>query len=84
MTREEEIANRLLDVEERIAGAAHRAGRKREEIELIVVTKNFPQTDAQILYRLGIRAFGENRDQEGALKSEQLPGDTAWRFQGEI
>ena len=84
MTREEEIANRLLDVEERIAGAAHRAGRKREEIELIVVTKNFPQTDAQILYRLGIRAFGENRDQEGALKSEQLPGDIAWHFQGQI
>ena len=84
MNRQVEIAQRLLEVEECIAVAARRAGRERKEIELIVVTKNFPVEDAQILYQLGARAFGENRDQEGALKSQLLPKDIAWHFQGQI
>jgi len=84
MTRDEEISHRLNEVEERITTALTQAGRMRSEIELIAVTKNFPVSDAQILYRLGLRAFGENRDQEGALKSEQLPMDIEWHFQGQI
>ena len=84
MTREEEISANLHEVEQRISIAATEAGRNRNEIDLIVVTKNFPLSDAQLLYALGARAFGENRDQEGALKSEQLPGDVIWHFQGQI
>ncbi len=84
MTREAEISAKLREVEGRIAAAAIRAGRNRNEIQLIVVTKNFPLSDAQILYDLGMRAFGENRDQEGSLKSEQLPSDITWHFQGQV
>ncbi len=84
MTREEEISAKLREVEGKIAAATSRAGRVRNEIQLIVVTKNFPVSDAQILYDLGIRAFGENRDQEGSLKSEQLPSDITWHFQGQV
>ncbi len=84
MTREEELSMRLMEVEDRILSAAQMSGRNRKEIVLIVVTKNFPASDALMLYNLGARNFGENRDQEGALKSEQLPGDVDWHFQGQV
>ena len=38
----------------------------------------------QILYDLGLRNFGENRDSEGAEKSLALPADAIWHFQGQI
>ena len=84
MTRELEIAQNLAKVRERIAKAAASSDRNLEEITLIAVTKNFPVSDAQILYELGIRDMGENRDEEGARKSEQLPADISWHFQGQI
>ena len=84
MNREIEIAENLAKVRERIAKAAASSDRNLEEITLIAVTKNFPVSDAQILYDLGIRDMGENRDEEGARKSEQLPADISWHFQGQI
>jgi pyridoxal phosphate enzyme (YggS family) len=84
VTRELEIAQNLAKVRERIAKAAASSDRNLEEITLIAVTKNFPVSDAQILYELGIRDMGENRDEEGARKSEQLPADISWHFQGQI
>ena len=84
MTRELEIAQNLAKVRERIAKAAASSDRNLEEITLIAVTKNFLVSDAQILYELGIRDMGENRDEEGARKSEQLPADISWHFQGQI
>lgn len=53
-------------------------------VTLIVVTKTFPTSDVELLYKLGQRHFGENRDSEGAEKSEQLPDDAIWHFQGGI
>jgi len=84
VNREIEIAENLAKVRERIAKAAASSDRNLEEITLIAVTKNFPVSDAQILYDLGIRDMGENRDEEGARKSEQLPADISWHFQGQI
>ena len=84
MNRYEEIATNLGLVQERISNSAQLVGRQPEEITLIAVTKNFPVSDAQILYDLGVRNMGENRDQEGSLKSEQLPLDIRWHFQGQI
>ncbi|MBU3692151.1 MAG: YggS family pyridoxal phosphate-dependent enzyme [Candidatus Nanopelagicaceae bacterium] len=53
-------------------------------VTLIVVTKTFPSSDVKLLYELGQRHFGENRDSEGAEKSEQLPDEAVWHFQGGI
>jgi pyridoxal phosphate enzyme (YggS family) len=53
-------------------------------VTLIVVTKTFPVSDVEILYGLGERNFGENRDSEGAEKSARLPDDAQWHFQGGI
>lgn len=51
---------------------------------LIVVTKTFPVSDVEILYELGERNFGENRDEEGSKKSKAVPEDVIWHFQGNI
>ncbi len=79
-----EISSHLQEVEERIAQALSRAGRARSEVTLIAATKNFPVRDCYALYQLGIRHFGENRDQEGSAKSAQMPHDLTWHFQGQI
>lgn len=55
-----------------------------EHITLIVVTKTFPLSDLKLLYELGERNFGENRDDEGREKSEALPDDVIWHFQGGV
>ena len=53
-------------------------------VELISVTKNFPISDLEILYSLGERQFGENRENELSLKAEALPKDINWHFQGTL
>ena len=83
-TRRIEIAENLAKVKERIAKAADVAKRDVGEITLIAVTKTFPVSDIEILYELGIRNFGENRDQEGSVKAPELPDDAIWHFQGQI
>jgi pyridoxal phosphate enzyme (YggS family) len=83
-SRKDELSANLQIVKDKISAALHRANRKHEELTLVVVSKNFPVEDAQFLYELGVRDFGENRDHEGALKAPILPGDVNWHFQGQI
>ena len=82
--RREELSANLDAIRSRISVAAQKSGRRAEEITLIVVTKTFPASDAQILYELGVRDFGENRDQEASVKSTELADDSKWHFQGQI
>ncbi len=66
------LNERLLNVEERIQNAVHRAGRKRDEITLIAVTKKFPAEVVREAYQLGLRVFGENYVQEFERKHPAL------------
>ena len=84
MNRTSEITANLNEVKAKIASAALKAGRGADEITLIVVTKTFPISDLEILYSLGVREFGENRDQEAVEKVAKLPSDINWNFQGGI
>ena len=84
MSRKQEIEDNLNQVRQKIAAAAAKNGRNQNEINLIVVTKTFPISDLEILYSLGLREFGENRDQEASVKAEALPKDINWHFQGGI
>jgi len=84
MNRIDEISANLEKVSEQIKLAAEKANRSTDEITLIAVTKTFPVSDIEILYSLGIREFGENRDQEASGKVSLLPGDVKWHFQGQI
>ena len=76
MNRKTELENNLNDVKKKIATAA------KHDVTLIVVTKSFPVSDVEILRELGVRDFGENRDAEGAEKSQIVPA--TWHFQGQI
>jgi pyridoxal phosphate enzyme (YggS family) len=83
--RRDELAGNLARVEERIAAACAAAGRKREEVTLIVVTKTYPAEDVRILSELGVRHVAENRDQDAAPKAaacSDLP--LSWHFVGQL
>ena len=84
MSRKDQILSNLESVKEKISAAAQAAGRAPSEITLIAVTKTFPVSDLEILHELGVRNFGENRDQEAAPKVGVLPADITWHFQGGI
>ena len=80
--RAQEVASNLNSVEERINGACRAANRERSSVKLIAVTKTYPSSDVEILRSLGVTHFGENRDDEGAKKSQAV--DAHWHFQGQI
>ena len=54
------------------------------DARLIAVTKTHPVSVIRELYELGHRDFGENRAEELAEKSAQLPGDINWHFIGHL
>ncbi|OQR65201.1 YggS family pyridoxal phosphate enzyme [Streptomyces maremycinicus] len=83
--RKRELAENLAKVEERIAAACAAAGRAREEVTLIVVTKTYPADDVRILSELGVRHVAENKDQDAAPKAAEcaeLP--LRWHFVGQL
>ncbi|WP_030203543.1 YggS family pyridoxal phosphate-dependent enzyme [Streptomyces sp. NRRL S-87] len=83
--RRAELAANLARVEERISSACAAAGRKREEVTLIVVTKTYPASDVRLLAELGVRHVAENKDQEAAPKAADcadLP--LVWHFVGQL
>ncbi|MEU3842669.1 YggS family pyridoxal phosphate-dependent enzyme [Streptomyces sp. NPDC028635] len=83
--RKDELAGNLAKVEERIAAACAAAGRPREAVTLIVVTKTYPASDVRILAELGVRQVAENRDQDAAPKAAacaDLP--LKWHFVGQL
>ncbi|MFK4225445.1 YggS family pyridoxal phosphate-dependent enzyme [Streptomyces sp. NPDC019890] len=83
--RRSELAANLALVEERIASACAAAGRKREEVTLIVVTKTYPAGDVRLLYELGVRHVAENRDQDAAPKAAACSDlDLSWHFVGQL
>ncbi|MFD5339142.1 YggS family pyridoxal phosphate-dependent enzyme [Streptomyces hawaiiensis] len=83
--RKNELAANLAKVERRIADACAAAGRARDEVTLIVVTKTYPASDVRILAELGVRHVAENRDQDAAPKAAacaDLP--LTWHFVGQL
>jgi len=66
------IAENLNTVEQAIADACRRAGRRREDVELMAVSKTYPVDTIAEAAGLGLTLFGENRVQEFAGKAAQL------------
>lgn len=66
------LREKIERVEERIRSAAARAGRAREEITLVAVTKKFSAGLIREAYLLGLRDFGENYVQEFEKKSGEV------------
>jgi pyridoxal phosphate enzyme (YggS family) len=65
------VAN-IASIRERIAAAAHRAGRNPADIALMAVSKTQPPERIREAYDEGLRLFGENRVQEFAAKADAL------------
>ena len=79
-----ELAERLSAIDSQIADAARSAGRDAAEITRIVVTKFHPASVVQDLYTLGVRDFGENRQQELSAKSAEVDLEhLRWHFIGQ-
>ncbi|WP_327331047.1 YggS family pyridoxal phosphate-dependent enzyme [Streptomyces anulatus] len=83
--RKAQLAANLAQVEERIASSCAAAGRKREEVTLIVVTKTYPASDVRILHELGVRHVAENRDQDASPKATACADlSLTWHFVGQL
>lgn len=78
------LKDQLQEVEKRIQAACDRAGRKREEVTLIAVSKTKPVETLREAYDLGVRIFGENKVQELTAKYEALPKDIHWHMIGHL
>ncbi|MFD6637949.1 YggS family pyridoxal phosphate-dependent enzyme [Micromonospora chalcea] len=85
--RRAEIAAGLARVRARIDDACAAAGRQRDEVTLVAVTKTYPASDVVALAGLGVTDVGENRDQEAAGKAAAVAGAgeaPRWHFIGQL
>ena len=78
------LKDNLQIVEERIQAACIRAGRKREDVTLIAVSKTKPVEMLQEVYDEGIRNFGENKVQELCDKMDKMSEDIKWHMIGHL
>jgi hypothetical protein len=80
------IADSLAKIQERMASAARRAGRRADDVVLMGVSKTFPAEAILEAHAAGIRVFGENRVQEFADKSALLKGlpNAEWHLIGHL
>ncbi|WP_299531097.1 YggS family pyridoxal phosphate-dependent enzyme [uncultured Streptomyces sp.] len=83
--RKQQLADNLARVEERLTSACAAAGRGRDDVTLIVVTKTYPANDVRILHGLGVRHVAENRDQDAAPKAAECADlSLTWHFVGQL
>ncbi len=78
------IAENLAAVEQRLRAACSRAGRKREEVTLVAVSKTFPAAKIDEAIAAGITHIGENRVQEARDKKPQVRGTARWHLIGHL
>jgi pyridoxal phosphate enzyme (YggS family) len=79
------ICQKIQEIEQRLARACERAGRKREEVLLLGASKYANAEKIREAYQCGMRAFGESRAQDFLKKFEELkdlPID--WHFIGNL
>jgi pyridoxal phosphate enzyme (YggS family) len=79
------IATSLQACHRRIEAACLKAGRSRDEISLLAVSKTFPAAAVRAAWQAGQRAFGESYLQEAVAKLEELRElPLEWHFIGPI
>lgn len=78
------VETNIKDILLRIKAAAERSGREDHNIQLIAVSKNVSIASIDEAYRVGQKAFGENRVQEWVQKCNLLPTDCEWHMIGRL
>jgi len=84
MLSPEQIRTNAAAVEERIAAACARAGRRRDEVTLVAVTKTFPAEAVESAIAAGLQHIGENRVQEARDKRPLVRGSATWHLIGHL
>ncbi len=80
----ETLADRLHQIQDEIASAVKRCGRRAEDVTLIAVSKTHPAEVIREAWDEGQRIFGESRVQEALAKIPDLPQAAQWHFIGHI
>ena len=80
----ESFEERLAGVEARIAAACARAGRAREEVRLLTVTKTQSPDAVAAAMAAGLTLFGENRVQEARAKIPLCAAAATWHLIGHL
>lgn len=78
------LAENLEVIEKRIQAACVRAGRARDSVALLAVTKTHPPDTIREAVNLGLTFFGENKVQEAKAKIPNCPGKARWHFIGHL
>lgn len=78
------VCENYKEVEKHVEEACKRAGRKREEVTLIAVSKTKPISMIEELLPLKVTEFGENKVQELTAKAEVLPANLHWHMIGHL
>lgn len=78
------VKENLSYVEEQIAKACNKAGRNREEVTLIAVSKTKPVSLIDEAIDYGIREFGENKVQEIMDKYDTVKTPVNWHMIGHL
>jgi pyridoxal phosphate enzyme (YggS family) len=81
---EKTFAERLAFVEQRITAACHAAGRPRNDVRLLAVSKTKPPEAVEEASACGLRLFGENRIQEAQSKIPLCPAGLEWHLIGHL
>ena len=78
------LTENVIEVEKNIQAACDRAGRSREEVRLIAVSKTKPVSDIEEVLTTGILDYGENKVQELSDKYDVLPKNIKWHMIGHL
>ena len=78
------VKENLEIVERRVAEACKRAGRSREEVTLIAVSKTKPVELIRQVMEAGVVDFGENKVQEMCGKIEEIKEPLHWHLIGHL
>jgi PLP dependent protein len=78
------LAENLQQIESRIQDACARAGRSRDSVTLLAVSKTHPPEAIREATTLGLIYFGENKVQEAKAKIPLCPGKARWHFIGHL
>lgn len=81
---EQTFAARLAAIERRISEACRTAGRSRDAVRLLSVSKTMPPEAVREAASCGLRLFGENRVQEAQAKIPLCPSGLEWHLIGHL
>src|SRR5262245_53551633 len=78
------LVENLEQIDSRIRTACERAGRTRESVTLLAVTKTHAPQSVRDAVNLGLTFFGENKVQEAKAKIPNCPSKARWHFIGHL